>query len=516
MFGLLLSIFLAALDQSIVATAVPKIITDFQDITGISWISTAYLVTTTALIPIFGTLGTIFGLKRTFLSAIFVFEVGSLLCGAAPSMPALIIGRAVAGIGKAGLFISVIVIISEMVGRRENAKYQASFALVYAVSGVCGPLIGGALTDGIGWRWCFYLNLPVGLIATVLVILLVPSDPPSKSGGTLISKLRRIDFLGCFLLCASMLLILVPLSLGGVQYKWSDAIIIVMLVIGVALIPILAWVELRHPEPIILPSLFRNPNAVVVFTAAFFGGMVYNATIYYVPVYLQVAHGSTALASGLITVPFILSIQPAVLLSGWGVARWGKFGAWWVAGGLGMVVGTALLTTLDEGSGDAKQIGIMILCGISIGLYIQLPISGAQNAVEGEMAGKAIAVANFFGVLGPVFGIAVTSTVFTNTLSSSLTRLAPHASLSWVQNHPVEVRSAPPNYVPPEEIAGAVRAFVESLRAVFYVTVGMGACLVVAAVGTVLVGVSIVDEKGTNEKVGTEGENELTIVDTLE
>ncbi|KAJ3335846.1 hypothetical protein HDU93_004248, partial [Gonapodya sp. JEL0774] len=283
LFGLLLSIFLAALDQSIVSTAVPKIITDFQDLKGISWISTAYLVTTTALIPIYGKLGTIFGLKRTYLSAIFLFEFGSLLCGTAVSMPMLIVGRAVAGLGVGGLFINVIVMISGMVSQRENAKYMSSFALVYAVSGVCGPLVGGALTDTVGWRWCFFLNLPLGAITVVAVLLLVPPDERSPGGN--LGNLRRVDFPGCILLCASMVLILIPLSLGGVQFAWTSGLVLGMLIVGFLLIPVLAFFELRHPEPIILPSLFLNRPAVVVFAASLFGGMVYNTVVYYVPIY---------------------------------------------------------------------------------------------------------------------------------------------------------------------------------------------------------------------------------------
>ncbi|KAJ1914955.1 hypothetical protein H4219_004554 [Mycoemilia scoparia] len=439
-FGLFLAMLLAAMDQTIVAAILPTIGKDFNSLSSATgWVATSYLVTMTSFQPLYGKLSDIFGRLQILTFALTIFLIGSALCGSAQTMVWLIIARAVTGIGGGGIISIVMVIISDITTIKERGRYMGYFSTAWAVASVLGPILGGVFTEKIsmgGWRWCFYINLPVGAITiiTTLIFLRVPQSNTTTTtggggggggGGGWKSKLKRVDFLGSFVVVSGLVLLLLALSWGGKEYTWNSPLIIALFVVGVLLLIGFALIEIYvAPEPIITPSLFKIRSVVAIFVASMMAGMVMYSMIFYLPLYFAVTHNMTAIESGVRLLPFHVPVTTFAIMAGIFMSR---FGYYRLVGGVGFVlatIGNGILTLLAPDSNLGQQIGYPILSGIGIGLVLNPTFVIAQASVKPDMVAVVTSLIVFTRTIGGVFGIAISNAVFTNSLKSNLKQVA--------------------------------------------------------------------------------------------
>ncbi|KAL1914814.1 uncharacterized protein VTP21DRAFT_7906 [Calcarisporiella thermophila] len=416
--GIAAAIFLAALDSLIISTCIPSIIGEFNSLNQISWITTAFLLTQTIFQPMYGKASDVFGRRNVILSAIVIFEVGNIVCGAAPSMVVLIIGRAVSGIGAGGIVTMSVIIISDVVSLRERGKYQGIISAVFAVSSIVGPLLGGVFADHVSWRWAFYINAPLGLVSG-LILLFFLRLPAVK--GSFREKLGRIDWYGCAVLAISLVGILLAISWGGNDYAWSSGPVLGTLLPGIALLGLFIWIEMKVAvEPVVSTHVFRNISvsasllATILFNAAFFGMLLYTT------VYFQMIKGESPTTAGLELAPMMLAIVFTSILSGFLTSYTGRYRFLFWAGTAIMAVGSGLLTLLDENTTRAQEIGYLIVGGAGIGMLMQPLLIAAQSAVDYKDVSLVSALSQFFRSTGNMIGTAVVSSVFNNSLISSL------------------------------------------------------------------------------------------------
>ncbi|KAJ3190823.1 hypothetical protein HK101_008335 [Irineochytrium annulatum] len=416
--ALALSIFLGALDQTIVATALRAIVEDLGGETLIPWIGSAFLLATTSVAALYGKFADIFGRKITFLFALIVFEAGSLVCGIAPSMEVLVVGRAVAGLGAGGIFSLVMIIISDIVSIQDRGKYQGILGAVFGVASVVGPLMGGAFSDHVSWRWCFYINLPIGAVTVVAVIFLLKFPRPE---GDMRHKLARIDFLGALLLTAAVCCLITPLQLGGTTWAWSAPQTIVLFVLSVILFVALFFVETRvAKEPIIPPAMFVNSSVTAFLVIAVALGAAFFSAVYYISLFFQISYGDTATQAGLETIPLVMGLVLMSIASGQIVSRTGYYVPFIYVGGVLLCVGLGLISILSPTSARVEQVFFLLIAGLGAGCIIQIRVLGLQASVDGPMIAIATAVSQFSQSLGGSVGVAITGTVYQNILASNI------------------------------------------------------------------------------------------------
>ncbi|KAG0293874.1 hypothetical protein BGZ96_002191 [Linnemannia gamsii] len=416
--GLMLGVFLASLDQTIVSVCSAKIAGEFKALDEIPWIGTSYLLTSTTFQPLYGKGSDIFGRKITFLFAISVFLIGSALCGASQSMIMMIIARAIAGIGAGGIMSLVMIILTDLVSLRDRGKYQGIIGAVFGISSVLGPLLGGVFTDHASWRWAFFINLPIGAI-TLLAVVKLLHLPRAK--GSLREKLARIDFLGVAALVIGLVLILLPLNWGGNKKEWSDPLIVGLLCAGIAVIIIFCYIEAKVAvEPILPFRMFKNQTNSAVFATSLFVGMGFFGIMFFMPLYFQIVRQESATASGLEMLPLIVGLLVASISSGFMVSKWGQYRPFiWVGLALS-TVGTGLLVLLKEDSSRGMIIGFLFINGCGLGFSMQTIMLAIQSSVATADIAVATANATFFRTVGSVFGVAISGTVFNNAVKTNL------------------------------------------------------------------------------------------------
>ncbi|MFE5095000.1 MFS transporter [Streptomyces sp. NPDC056638] len=410
--ALLLGMFLAALDQTIVSTALPTIVSDLGGLEHLSWVVTAYLLASTAATPLWGKLGDQYGRKKLFQTAIVIFLIGSALCGVAQNMPQLIGFRALQGLGGGGLIVLSMAIVGDIVAPRERGKYQGLFGAVFGATSVLGPLLGGFFTQHLSWRWVFYVNLPIGVVA-LLVIAAVLYIPVRRTQHT-------IDYLGTFLIASVATCLVLVASLGGTTWAWGSAQIIGLAVLSVLLLIAFVHVERRAAEPVIPLKLFRIRTFTLVAVISFVVGFAMFGAMTYLPTFLQVVHGITPTMSGVHMLPMVLGLLLTSTVSGQIVSRTGRWKVFPIAGTGITAIGLQLLHRLTETSSTLEMSICFFVFGAGLGLVMQVLVLVVQNAVTYEDLGVATSGATFFRSIGASFGVAVFGTIFTNRLTDKL------------------------------------------------------------------------------------------------
>ncbi|KAI9505386.1 major facilitator superfamily domain-containing protein [Coemansia spiralis] len=420
--SLALTMLLASLDMTIVTTAIPKISQEFDALSDATWISTSYMLTTTALQPLYGRLSDTFGRVVTLTVAILIFFAGSAVCGWTQGLGVLIFGRALQGVGGAGLVALVFIIISDVTSEEERPAYLGVLGAVWSIASVIGPVLGGVFSDKVSWRWAFFINLPVSGVVLIIVVLFLRLPYPR---GPLLEKLKRIDVLGSLVLIGAVSMLLLALTWGGKSYPWKSARIICLLVFSIVAFGVFLLIEWKTPaDPTVPIPLFRNRNVCLSVIGQFFIGIAMFVPLFFIPIWFTIVKDSSAIASGLHLLPYLLSISLVSVVSGFIVTKTGRYRALVIVGSAIMVVGAGLMILFDEHTNQGKQIGFMFLMGFGIGLNIQILLIVVQTAAEIKNMAAATTLFLFMRILGSSIGIAIMQSIFQNVALPKINSLA--------------------------------------------------------------------------------------------
>jgi EmrB/QacA subfamily drug resistance transporter len=476
--GLMVGMLLAALDQTIVSTALKRIVEDFNGLEHYTWVVTAYLLTSTASTPLYGKISDLYGRRPVFQFAIITFLIGSFAAGAASSMTELIAFRAIQGLGAGGLMSLTFVIIGDIISPRERGKYQGYFGGVWGLSSVAGPLLGGYFSDhaqilGVtGWRWIFYINLPFGIAALIITSMSLH-----------IPKVKRehsIDYLGALLLVSGVSALLLGISVYGPQDGWQASQTLLTLAAALALILLFIFQESRAKEPILPLTLFKNHTFSVTSVMAFIIGAGMFGAIIMLPLYLQVVKGDSATSAGLKLIPFMIGIVSMSIVSGKLITKHGHYKRYPIIGLALMTVGIAMLSTLTATTPFWKLSIYAILIGAGLGFSMQTVVIALQNAVDFKDLGVATSANTFFRSIGATIGVALFGTVYASRLAHNLPIEIEKLKAS---NPAALVGATPEKFVAlkentavlktftPELQAGIINAFVNSFHIVFLTAV---------------------------------------------
>jgi EmrB/QacA subfamily drug resistance transporter len=464
--ALMLVMLLASLDQTIVSTALPTIVGDLGGLAHLAWIVTAYLLATTIVTPLYGKLGDLFGRKVTLQAAIALFLLGSALCGLSTSMGALIAFRTLQGLGGGGLIVTAMAAIGDIISPRERGRYQGIFGGVFGFSTVVGPLVGGFIVEHLNWRWIFYVNLPLGLLA-LAVIGLAFTAPSARRRPT-------IDFAGAILLAVTLTALILFTSLGGHILAWDGPESLGLAAIACAGSAAFLAVEARAAEPILPLALFRNRIFVVCCAIGFVVGLAMFGAITYMPVYLQVVKGVTPTTAGLQLTPMMGGLLLTSIVSGQMISRFGRYRCFPIAGTAIATVGLGLLASLDVQSSTLAASGYMLVLGLGLGMVMQVLVLAVQNAVDYRYLGVATSGTTMFRSIGGSIGVSLFGAIFATDLAANLASSLPNGGA--IAADPAAIQALPAGIK-----AFYLDAFAAALHPVFVLAAAVAALAFVLA-----------------------------------
>ncbi|TDI20169.1 MAG: DHA2 family efflux MFS transporter permease subunit [Acidobacteria bacterium] len=459
--GLMTGLLLAALDQTIVATALPTIVGELGGLEHYSWVVTAYLLTSTVSTPLYGKISDLYGRKAVFQTAILIFLAGSLLAGLAQTMVQLVLCRGIQGAGAGGLMAMTFAVVGDVVAPRERGRYTGYLGSVFAFASVVGPLLGGFIVDHVSWRWVFLINLPVGAMALVVTSSVL--KPP------LMRRAHRIDVEGAVLLVTAVSCLVLALVWGGTEYPWGSMVIIGLGLAGVVLtLAFVAW-ESRVPEPTLPLRLFGNRIFSVTAGLGFLIGCGMFGGIIFLPLFLQIVTGASATNSGLLMLPLMGGLMTASITSGRIISRTGRYKVWPVTGMAVAAAGMFLLSLMGPDTTRLESSFCMLVLGLGIGMVMQVLVLAVQNAVAYADLGVATAAATFFRSMGGLFGVAVFGAILNTRMAEELPRLVPAAALAEAGGRASQLLSSPAQIrlLPPEIRNGIIEALSLSIHSVF-------------------------------------------------
>lgn len=412
LIGVMLSMFVGALDQTIVGTAMPRIVSDLGGFSEYTWITTVYIITSAIALPITGKLTDMFGRKYFYIAGLIIFSVTSILCGLSNSMTALIIWRGIQGIGGGMMMANSFTVIGDLFPPAERGKFMGYMSAVFATSSVIGPVLGGFITDALSWHWVFFVNIPIGILIIILFALYFPDIKPAASK-------HRIDYAGVTTLILTVVPIMLALSWGGAQYPWDSLLVIGLFVFSAVMLLLFILIESRVEEPIIPLGLFKNQIVAISIIVAFLSSFVMFATTTFIPLFFQGVLGVTATASGTLLIPMTLGSTTGSFLSGQLLSRAGGHYRLQALVGLGiMTIGVWFLSRMNLQTNNTQAIVDMVITGFGLGITIPIFAISVQNAVSYNMLGVATSSVPFFRSLGGSVGLAIFGSILNNRFAS--------------------------------------------------------------------------------------------------